>query len=128
MGPEEWYGDARNEEKAGVLIGILEDRTNLSHVHALDSLLSKRGEPGDFERAERLERPYMEWMDKQLGRDAPQVLSSKRIVAKCIWILGRPAEAEELIGEIFELVEGRGRGSMGFIGRPRGRAWRIKML
>ena len=70
----------------------------------------------------------MEWMDKQLGRDAPQALSSKRIVAKCIWILRRPAEAEELIGEIFELVGGRGRGSMGFIGRPRGRAWKIKML
>ena len=30
MGPEERYGDARNEEEAGVLIGILKDRISYS--------------------------------------------------------------------------------------------------
>jgi len=44
MGPEERYGDARNEEKAGVLIGILEDRISYSSSASAVSAAGKEEE------------------------------------------------------------------------------------
>jgi hypothetical protein len=81
-----------------------------SHKHALAGLLTKRGDPGDFKRAEGLELPFKDTVDNQLGKDSPQSLSSRRIIAKAIWMQNRQSEAKTLIAEIYGLIDDMAKG------------------
>jgi len=66
MGPEERYGDARNEEKAGVLIGILEDRISYS---SSTSAVSATGKEEDME-GEVEQQPPLWIKDTRSGRNS----------------------------------------------------------
>jgi hypothetical protein len=92
------------------LIEKQEDKSNLSHQHALAWLLNQRGEKGDYVRAEGIERPCTAYMDEHVGSDSPQSMSSRRIVAKAVWMQGRFGEAEMLLGELFGLIREMGGG------------------
>jgi hypothetical protein len=82
----------------------------LSHEHSLASMLIQRGQPGDFQQAENFEGPFLAYVDKRLGQDSPQSLSSRRITAKAVWMQDRQVEAKALFDEIFALIDGMGKG------------------
>ena len=52
----------------------------------------------------------MEFLIERAGNDSPQAMSSRRIIAKAVWMQGRQAEAEKLIAETFALIEASGTG------------------
>ncbi|KAK0712667.1 hypothetical protein B0T26DRAFT_714911 [Lasiosphaeria miniovina] len=89
------------------------DKTNLSPLHMLaDHLVKIR----KFAEAEATERPVVQWMDAhpRLGKDSPQALSARRVLVRALWGLGcRHAEAEGMVREIREIVEGMGEGRFG---------------
>ncbi|KAB5546974.1 hypothetical protein GE09DRAFT_1288686 [Coniochaeta sp. 2T2.1] len=72
---------------------------------------------GKYKEAEEIELPVRAWVDGQphLGRDSPQAINARRIIAKALWGQGpsRRAEAEALIAEIADIVEGMGAGKFG---------------
>lgn len=55
-------------------------------------------------------RPFCGWMDinPNLGKASPQALSARRIIARALWGQGpsRRSEAEALVAEICELIDG----------------------
>lgn len=77
----------------------------IPHQHALAALLTTHSEPGDFTRAEELERPFTESIEMRLGKDSPQALSSRRIMAKAVWWQGRESEARKLIDETYHRIQ-----------------------
>ena len=91
------------------LIDRRKDTTNLSYLHSLSVMLEKRG---DYVEAEETERKVRVWLDAKVGRDAPQALGSRRIIARAMWKQGpeRRGEARELIEEVRKLIEGSGEG------------------
>lgn len=89
------------------------DKSIPAHAHGLAYLLSKRGLPGDFEKSEELERNAIEWFDVNLGKDSPQALSVRRVIATAVWGQERYTEAEGLIAEMFQLIEGSKTGEYG---------------
>lgn len=105
------YGESDQLDKqievAEELVEKRVDKSNVSHLHALGALLAKRGE---YRRAEEIERQCTEYMDAKAGKDSPQSMSSRRIIAKAVWMQGRQSEAEKLIAEIFDLIEASGSG------------------
>ncbi|KAL3421688.1 hypothetical protein PVAG01_05844 [Phlyctema vagabunda] len=81
-----------------------------AHANGLAYLLTKRGRPGDFEKAEELERNAQEWFDLNLGKDSPQAMSVRRVIITAVWGQQRHTEAEELIAEMYQLIEHSERG------------------
>ncbi|KAH6845710.1 hypothetical protein B0I37DRAFT_191181 [Chaetomium sp. MPI-CAGE-AT-0009] len=69
---------------------------------------------GKYAEAEDTARPVCAWMDAQprLGKGSPQAINSRRMIAKALWGQGPPrrAEAEALLAEIDEIVDGMGVG------------------
>ncbi|KAF2108185.1 hypothetical protein BDV96DRAFT_587875 [Lophiotrema nucula] len=84
------------------LIEHRDDTRNLSFHHGLAGLLVRKGE---FARAEELEREVTPWLDGKLGRDCPQSMSSRRIIAKALWGQGKTSEAQGTLTEIRENIE-----------------------
>ena len=102
--------DAEAEKSLRELIDRRKDKTNLSYLHSLSVMLEKRGE---YAEAERTERQVRVWLDGKVGKDAPQALGSRRIIARAMWKRGgeeRRREARELIEEVRKLTEGSGGG------------------
>ena len=97
------------EESLRELIDRRKDKTNLSYLHSLSVMLEKRG---DYVEAEETERKVRLWLDGKVGRDAPQALGSRRIIARAMWKQGpeRREEARDLIEEVKVLIEGSGKG------------------
>lgn len=93
------------EGKGGV------NSANLVTMHMFADFLVKTGK---FEEAERVESEVCEVMDRRasLGRDSPQAINARRIIARAVWGQGegRRADAEALIREIEGIVEGMGGG------------------
>jgi hypothetical protein len=85
----------------------------ISHEHSLASMLIQRGQPGDFQKAEEFEGPFLAYVDKRLGQDSPQSLSSRRITAKAVWMQDRQDEAQVLFDETFALIDSMGKGEFG---------------
>ena len=79
---------------------------NVEHCWAVARLLTERGSPGDYEEAEKLGKKVVTTIDAKLGKDSPQSLSGRRTIVKAIWMQGRIAEAERLIAEIFQVIDG----------------------
>jgi predicted ATPase len=102
------YGEigqlAKQIEICEGLIEKQEDKTNMSHQHALAWLLNQRGDAGDFAKVEEIKRPCTKYMDERVGKGSPQSMSSRRIMAKAVWMQGRIGEAKTLIDELFELI------------------------
>jgi hypothetical protein len=100
------YSEAKQlDSQIRVVEQLLEKRankSNLSHQHALAALLLQKG---DYERAEELEWPCLPQMIQSVGNDSPQAMSSRRILAKAIWMQGRQKEADEIIQQTFSLLE-----------------------
>jgi len=94
---------------AETLIEHRADKSNLSRQHALAAMLNSRGASGDYARAEELELQCVPYLEK-LGKDSPQAISSRRIIATAVWMQGRQAEAKKLIAEIYDLIETMGKG------------------
>lgn len=90
------------EQTLRELIDRREDQTNLSHLHSLSVMLEKSG---DFVGAEETERPVRIWLDEKLGKDSPQALGSRRIIARNMWRQGpsKQVEAREWILEVMAL-------------------------
>ncbi|KAK0655186.1 hypothetical protein B0T16DRAFT_450916 [Cercophora newfieldiana] len=85
--------------------------SNVVTLHMLADYLVKTGQ---CEEAERVEREVCAFMDghERLGRDSPQAINARRIIARAIWGQGegRREDARGLIGEIEGIVEGMGEG------------------
>jgi hypothetical protein len=92
-----------------------EDSTDVRPRHILAEHLVKAGE---YVEAEDTARPVCAWMDAQprLGKDSPQAINSRRMIARALWGQGPPrrAEAEALLAEIDEIVDGMGVGDRRF--------------
>jgi len=90
------------------------DKSNMLPLHILADHLVKIGK---YEEAEETEKPVLAWMDghERLGRDSPQAVNARRIIARALWKQGpsRRAEAEALIAEIREIIDGMGSGQFG---------------
>lgn len=65
-------------------------------------MLLKRG---DYEEVVQQEPQVVEWLDGRLGKNSPQALSSRRMIAEALWRLGRTTEAEARFREIKELAK-----------------------
>ena len=88
--------------------------SNVVPPHMLADHLVKIGK---YEEAEEIERPVLVWMDAKphLGKESPQAINARRIIAKALWFQGlsRRAEAEALVAEIHSISEGMGGGKFG---------------
>jgi hypothetical protein len=84
---------------------------NVVPIHMLASTLVKVGK---YAEAEATERPVLAWMEarENLGRDSPQAMGARRILAGALWRQGpaRRGEAEALIAETREIIAGMGEG------------------
>ncbi|KAK3315941.1 hypothetical protein B0H66DRAFT_560003 [Apodospora peruviana] len=98
-------------DEAGKTIHLIvdnrSDRSNLAPMHMLADHLFREGK---YAEAEATERPVCAWMDahEKLGRDSPQAINARRIIARALWNQGatRRAEVEALVEEIKGIVEG----------------------
>ncbi|KAI7973857.1 hypothetical protein EIK77_001056 [Talaromyces pinophilus] len=97
------------EQTVRTLVERRPDESNVVPPHMLSEYLVKHGK---YEEAERTARPVVAWMDAQphIGKASPQALNSRRIIVRALWFQGpsRRTEANALIAEIRELVEGMG--------------------
>jgi hypothetical protein len=102
------------EETVRMLARTRPDESNVIPPHMLAEYLVKVGK---YKEAEETERPVCTWMDERpsLGRDSPQALNARRIIAKALWFQGpsRRREAETLVAEIHAIVDGMGKGRFG---------------
>lgn len=85
------------------------DPANLSHLHSLASLLLARGE---YVEAEKMEADVKAWLDGVLGKESPQSLSARRMLAEATWKQGetRRRDAECVLDEIRAIIEKMGSG------------------
>ncbi|KAK8018321.1 hypothetical protein PG991_007511 [Apiospora marii] len=85
------------------------DPANLSYLHSLASLLLTRGV---YAEAERMELDVRTWLDSRLGRDSPQALGARRVLAEATWKQGatRRQEAGDVVDEIRVIIDGMGAG------------------
>ncbi len=87
------------------------DSTDVRPRHILAETLVKVGK---YAEAEDTARPVCAWMDAnpRLGKASPQAINSRRMIARALWGQGQPrrAEAEALLAEIDEIVDGMGAG------------------
>jgi hypothetical protein len=81
------------------------DRGNLSHFHALAGMLLAKG---SYEEAEKMELDVKGWLESKLGKDCPQAFGAWRIMVQAVWKqgAGRRKDAERLMGEMSEVIEG----------------------
>ncbi|TVY57994.1 hypothetical protein LSUE1_G009136, partial [Lachnellula suecica] len=79
------------EQTIRMLIARNKDPANLSYNHNLTGVLLRKGK---FAEAEAMEVDVPAFLDGKLGRDSPQSLSSRRMIAHAVWKQGRRAEAE----------------------------------
>ena len=101
--------DVEAEGTLRMMIGREKNKNNLSFQHTLAALLCDQGK---YREAEEMEGPVVEWLDGILGRDSPQALGGRRIMARAMWKQGeeRREDARKLFEEVMETVEGMGGG------------------
>lgn len=99
-----------DEETIRMLVERRKDKTNLSHLHNLSAVLLKKGK---YAEAEEKAEKVKEWLDGKLGRDSPQALGSRKIIAQAVWKQGRVEEAKGKFKEMEELVVGGMDGTYG---------------
>jgi hypothetical protein len=99
---------------AGVTIRMLvarqpQDTTDVRPQHLLVEHLVAVGQ---YAEAEEAARPVCAWIDAQprLEKGSPQAISARRVLARALWgqRLSRQVEAEALLAEIDEVVDGTG--------------------
>ncbi|KAH8703329.1 hypothetical protein BGW36DRAFT_369179 [Talaromyces proteolyticus] len=100
------------EKTVRMLVDKRLDKTNdIVPPHMLSDHLVKIGKHKEAEETARL---VCAWMDAhpRLGRDSPQAIRLRGIIARAVWLQGasRRVEAEALVGEIRGVVEGMGEG------------------
>ncbi|OIW28122.1 hypothetical protein CONLIGDRAFT_579742 [Coniochaeta ligniaria NRRL 30616] len=103
------------EETIRMLVARNPDpKSEVRPSHILAEYLVKVGK---YKEAEETELPVRAWMDARahLGRDSPQAINARRIIAKALWGQGPPrrAEAKALVAEIDDIVDGMGGGKFG---------------
>ncbi|KAJ3572717.1 hypothetical protein NPX13_g4954 [Xylaria arbuscula] len=96
-------GDAGAAETT--LRTLFENRRDKENISLLQSLHWMLLERGSYEEVVEQEPRVVEWLDGRLGKNSPQALGSRRMMAEALWRLGRTAEAEARFGEIRELVQ-----------------------
>ncbi|CAI7610693.1 unnamed protein product [Penicillium crustosum] len=89
---------------------LLEKRPDSSNVIPPHMLADHLVKVGKYREAEEVVRPVCQWMDvnPKLGKASPQALSARRTIARALWGQGpsRRSEAEALVAEIHELIDG----------------------
>lgn len=95
------------EDTIRMLVEKRPDTSNVIPPHMLaDHLVKVR----KYSEAEEVVRPVCGWMDvnPKLGKASPQALSARRTIARALWGQGpsRRSEAEALVAEIRELIDG----------------------
>ncbi|KAK3310027.1 uncharacterized protein B0T15DRAFT_21839 [Chaetomium strumarium] len=93
---------AAEEQTLRMLIERRKDSSNLSHLHSLSGLLLEKGA---YEEAERTETVVRDWLDSKLGRESPQSLGARRMIAQAVWMQGRRAEGERLMAEVGAIID-----------------------
>jgi hypothetical protein len=98
-------GHPNAEQTIRMMFDRRKNKDNLSHLHTLSVLLFDKGE---YAEAEEVERPVLVWLDRRLGKDSPQALGSRRIIARSIWKQGleRRSEADRFFLEVKEIIDG----------------------
>jgi hypothetical protein len=97
------------EETLRMMIAKRKDTSNLSHLHNLSALLVQEGK---YEEAEKSEVEVRDWLDSKLGKESPQSLSARRIIAEAVSRQpGRKAEGEKLLDGVDEIIAGTGEDS-----------------
>ncbi|KAK8084276.1 hypothetical protein PG997_005547 [Apiospora hydei] len=100
---------AEAEDTLRMLHEKRQDPANLSHLHSLASLLLARGA---YAETEKMETEVRAWLDGCLGRDSPQALSARRMLAEATWKQGtaRRKEAEGVLEEMRVIITEMGAG------------------
>ncbi|KAK4240938.1 hypothetical protein C8A03DRAFT_30907 [Achaetomium macrosporum] len=93
---------AAEEQTLRMLIERRKDPSNLSHLHSLSGLLLEKGE---YEEAERTETAVRDWLDSKLGKESPQSLGARRMIAQAVWMQGRQAQGERLMAEVGAIID-----------------------
>ena len=93
----------RQEEVIRIVIDRNKDKTNLSFQHNLAAVLKKQGR---WAEAEEMELQVLPWLESHpmLGKDSPQALSARRLIATAQWKQGRREEAEKTVTELKSLI------------------------
>ncbi|KAK6849346.1 hypothetical protein PG995_013179 [Apiospora arundinis] len=94
---------AEAESTMRMLHEMRRDPSNLSHLHSLASLLLARGE---YEEVEKMEMDVKAWLDGRLGRDSPQALRARRMLAEATWkqSVARRKHAEDILDETRAII------------------------
>ncbi|KAF3385466.1 hypothetical protein F1880_002700 [Penicillium rolfsii] len=102
------------EQTVRMLVEKRPDKSNVVPPHMLAEHLVKIGK---YKEAEETERPVCAWMDARphLGKSSPKAINARRIIARALWFQGesRRREAEALVAEIHEIVDGMSGGKFG---------------
>lgn len=98
------------ESTVRLLIAKRQDPSNLSHFYNLAGVLLEQGK---YAEAEERASKARDWLDGKLGKDSPQALGARKIIAEAAWKQGRVEEAMGLMGEMEGIVDGGGEGTFG---------------
>jgi hypothetical protein len=98
------------EDTIRMMIDRRQNKANLSHQHTLTGILLEKG---NYSEAEQSELPVRDWLDGRLGKDSPQALGARRMIAEAMWKQGpaRQEEAKKLLQEVREIIDGSAEGT-----------------
>lgn len=96
-------GRSEADEAMRMMYERRKDKANLSHLHTLAALALEKGRYAESEKAG---TEVLVWLEEKLGKDSPQALGSRRIIAQALWKQGtsRRAEAEQVIDEFDDIL------------------------
>jgi len=94
--------DPELEQTIRMMIERNKDPSNLSYHHNLTGVLLRKGK---FAEAEATEAPVPAFLDGRLGKESPQSLGSRRMIAHAVWKQGRRSEANKLLDEVVGIID-----------------------
>ncbi|OJJ42506.1 hypothetical protein ASPZODRAFT_76808 [Penicilliopsis zonata CBS 506.65] len=127
---DEKYGSAPQQEKIEVVLKILleklryeESKSDLYTTDFKQLLVARRQGPTDlvplknlseflaqntdrYAESNALAVQCLDWLDNKVGKSSPQSIGSCKTIAATEWKQGNREEAEKMIAELFERVEG----------------------
>ncbi|KAJ6037109.1 hypothetical protein N7540_001388 [Penicillium herquei] len=95
-----------NEAEAAyrILVARQQDPNNIVPLYNLSAFLIQH--TTRYAEGKALALQSVGWLDKRVGKASPQSIGVRKNIAKADWKQGNLEEAEKMITEIFELVEG----------------------
>jgi len=91
------------EQTLRMMIERTKDPSNIVPQHALIRVLLRNGK---FAEAEATALPVLAYLDSGLGKESPQALGARRMIAHAVWKQGRQSEAGQLLKEVDVIIDG----------------------